>query len=206
MSKIRQAVPEIEGELAGNAAGDLTAWVVFTQLRPGSQFIYAGWLDATDAEMATDYAREHYGQDQPCVAMWVIERSNLVGTDLREPDDRGGETRPWIVLTQDEPGGLYVSPKDEAHRTVDAATSAEAIAAARSIVPKADTLHGIWVVPQSCVLASEPGDLIWRHSDQGYRLARGYSKGVREKWEKIREQTAINEYEKEDLKEMFRDQ
>jgi len=45
--------------------------------------------------------------------------------------------------------------------------------------------------------------VIWRFSDQTYRMARGYSKDVREKWTKFRDEGALHEYEKDDLKEAF---
>ena len=205
MSKIRQNLPAYDSALDTPAEGDLAAWVIFTQLKDDGPFLFAGWLDAADETMAMNFAREHYGQDQPCVAIWAIERGDIVGTDLREPDGRGGETRPWIVLTQAEPGDIYRTPVQADVTTVEAASSAEAIATARAALPNADALHGVWVVPKSCIVMSAPDALIWRHVDQGYRLARGYSKIVRSKWETIREQRAIDEYEKDDLKEAFVD-
>ena len=38
-------------------------------------------VDAVDAEMALEFAREHYGQDQVCVHIWVVPRSAMLGTD-----------------------------------------------------------------------------------------------------------------------------
>ena len=40
-------------------------------------------------------------------------------------------------------------------------------------------------------------------TDQTYRLARGYAKAVREKWETLRTQRDLETYEKDDLKETF---
>jgi hypothetical protein len=45
--------------------------------------------------------------------------------------------------------------------------------------------------------------VIWRTTDQSYRLARGYSKDVREKWKQFRGDDDLTEYEKDDLKEAF---
>ena len=45
--------------------------------------------------------------------------------------------------------------------------------------------------------------MIWRYTSQDYRMARGYASDVRAKWEKIRAERDIKEYEKDDLKEMF---
>ena len=45
--------------------------------------------------------------------------------------------------------------------------------------------------------------MIWRHTSQDYRMARGYSAAVREKWQTIRAERDLREYEKDDLREMF---
>ena len=68
---------------------------------------------------------------------------------------------------------------------------------------KAATAAELWAVPVERIEATTDQDLIWRHTDQSYRLARGYGKTVRAKWEQVREQQAVREYEKEDLKESF---
>ena len=53
------------------------------------------------------------------------------------------------------------------------------------------------------IASTDADDLIWRYTDQTYRLARGYGKEVRDKWEKLREEKALEEYERDDLKETF---
>ena len=45
--------------------------------------------------------------------------------------------------------------------------------------------------------------MIWRTHDQTYRLARGYSKSVRAKWEAVRKTEDINEYRKDDIENHF---
>ena len=45
--------------------------------------------------------------------------------------------------------------------------------------------------------------MIWRSTDQSYRLAKGYSKIVRQKWDAIRASKDVDEYQKEDLKDTF---
>ena len=130
MSKIREHPPDANGEMTSPKEGDLEAFAVFTQLQRGDPHIYAGCVDAADAKMALQFAREHYGQDQPCVNIWVVPKQAIAATEYDK-------------------------------------------------------------------------DLIWRFTDQTYRLARGYAKGVREKWEKIRAKNDLDDYEKEDLKEMF---
>ncbi len=67
----------------------------------------------------------------------------------------------------------------------------------------AGAYHSIWVVPKNLIRSTAEGDLIWRHTDQSYRLARGYAKDVREKWEAVRVERDVDEYQKDDLKETF---
>jgi phenylacetate-CoA oxygenase PaaH subunit len=117
-----------DGELTTPAEGDAKPFEVFVQLQRGKPHTHAGTVDAVDAAMALQYAREHYGRDQPCVHIWVCPRDAIVGTNY-------------------------------------------------------DT------------------DVIWRSTDQSYRLARGYQ--VRKKWEQFRAKKDIEEYEKGDLKESF---
>jgi len=64
-------------------------------------------------------------------------------------------------------------------------------------------MHNLWAIPSEAIAATDDTDLIWRHTDQSYRLARGYSRDVRTKWERVREEQALREYEKEELTEMF---
>ncbi len=130
MSKLRENVPAPNGDLESPAEGDLEPYAVFTQLNRGDPHIYAGGVDAADPQMALQFAREHYGQDQPCVNIWVVPKAAISAT-------------------------------------------------------------------------SYDHDLIWRHTDQSYRLARGYTADVRNKWKKIRARKDLAEYEKDDLKEVF---
>ena len=58
-------------------------------------------------------------------------------------------------------------------------------------------------MPCDAIAATDAGDVIWRYTDQSYRLARGYSKDVRKKWEKIRAERDLETYEKDDLEETF---
>ena len=88
------------------------------------------------------------------------------------------------------------------HR-VEADCAADAITDATGQIPGAAGLHNIWAIPCSEIASTDDDDLIWRYTDQTYRLARGYSKDVREKWEHLRARKDIDEYEKDDLKETF---
>ncbi len=196
MSKLREEISFTEGELASPPEGDLTAFVIFTQLKDGGPYIYAGWLDARDREMAVQFAREHYGQDQKCTRIWAIPRDALAGT---EPDlpATGGESdaRPFQVFTQAKAGDQYISAG-----TVEATSQASALEAAVKAHPEANI---VWVAACDEIVATHDDDVIWRYTDQSYRLARGYSADVRDKWEKIRAERDLSEYEKDDLKEAF---
>ena len=130
MSNIRTDKHEFDHDLPEGGDGDLTAFVVFTQAKRGDPHVYAGWLDAADPVMALKFAREHYGQDQQCVNIWVVPREAVFATVYEK-------------------------------------------------------------------------DLIWRHTSQDYRLARGYAKDVRRKWDAVRTQDDVREYVKEDLTQTF---
>jgi phenylacetate-CoA oxygenase PaaH subunit len=85
MSRLRDhlPVPE-EGELTLPAEGDAEPYEVFVQLQRGKPHIHAGTVDAVDAPMALQFAREHFGQDQPCVHIWVVPRDAMLGTDYEK--------------------------------------------------------------------------------------------------------------------------
>jgi 1,2-phenylacetyl-CoA epoxidase PaaB subunit len=202
MSKLRQNVDlsHLADELPFTTSGDLPGYVIFTQLKSDGPFIYAGWLNAADPEMALLLAREHYGQDQECVHIWAAPRQFVGG--LRENLDASAEPvaepRKYRIFTQKNAGDQHFSSIE-----VTASCAADAIDLARTTVPDAQRLHNIWAIPTTEITATNDDDLIWRYTDQSYRLARGYSKDVRDKWEKVRAERDLEEYEKEDLKEMF---
>ena len=52
MSKLREEVPIVTGDLETPEEGDLRPYVVFTQLTSGGPYDYAGWVDASDEAMA----------------------------------------------------------------------------------------------------------------------------------------------------------
>lgn len=195
MSKLRDNVDLTDGELESPLEGDLKPYVIFTQLKPQGPHIYAGWVDAADDAMAIQFSREHYGQDQECVSIWAIPRSAIAGTETEyPPSSDAGASRPFEVFLQKRSG--------DQHRhagTVEADNSQAALDAAR----QEHSGHSLWVVPRDEIIATREGDVIWRYTSQDYRMARGYSAHVREKWEKIRAERDIDEYEKDDLKEMF---
>jgi 1,2-phenylacetyl-CoA epoxidase PaaB subunit len=203
MSKLRQhpelVDPDVTDAAPLEAESDLLPYVVFTQLVPNGPFVYAGWLDAADDAMAVGFACEHYGQDQKCVGIWVAPRRFVAG--LRTNEQAAEETVPrraYRIFTQANAGQPHRSAE-----IVEADCAADALRTARAAIPGAADMHSVWAIPRDEIVATEPGAMIWRHTDQTYRLARGYSKDVREKWEKVRERQALEEYERDDLEESF---
>lgn len=59
---------------------DLKTFEVFTQKKRGLPHVHAGALHAPDQATALRLAREHYGQDEACVHIWVVPRDQLGGT------------------------------------------------------------------------------------------------------------------------------
>jgi phenylacetate-CoA oxygenase PaaH subunit len=82
LSRLRERIelPQ-EGELTAAGEGDAKPFEVFVQLQRGKPHIHAGTVDAVDGAMAMQFAREHYGRDQPCVHIWVCPRSAIIATD-----------------------------------------------------------------------------------------------------------------------------
>lgn len=198
VSKVRQQPPIAatpQDPLEVDPTGDLKPYVIFTQLKAAGPYIYAGWLEAADDAMAMDFAKEHYGQDQQCVNVMAIARKHITSSDgLYSSSVIGGR---FTVFTQKNPGDLWL-----AAGTIDCATPQAAIEAARSTIKQAQNAHAVWVVLESNLLTTH-GDLIWRHTDQSYRLARGYGRVVRAKWTAFRDEKQLAEYEKDDLAEAF---
>ncbi len=198
MSKLREDVQLIDGDLQSPAEGDVSAYVIFTRLTETSPHLYAGWLDAIDDTMALQFAREHYGQDQKCVSIWAIPRSAIAGTEAQyRPSSTEGPVRDFEVFLQPRAGDQHVRV-----RSVQAPGPEAALRAAQQQFGS-DRAHCIWVVQRDRIVATHKDDLIWRYISQDYRMARGYTAQVRRKWEKIRAERDLKEYEKDDLKETF---
>ncbi len=198
-SKIRRDIPMPASDLDFPAEGDLKPYVIFTQLKNSGPFIYAGWVDAADNDMAIQFACEHYGQDQECVGIWAIQRDAIAGTEAEYPTSgKVGSSCTYEVFIQQQAGAQHICAGH-----VDATNSEQALAVAQQTFSKEGPPKSIWVVRRDSIGATAEGDVIWRLTDQDYRMARGYTKDVREKWEKIRAAQDLTEYEKEDLKEMF---
>lgn len=197
MSKLRERFrTPPDSPLNVAPTGDLKPYVVFTQLRANGPWIYAGWLEAVDDAMAMDFAKEHYGQDQECVNVMTIRRTDITSSDGLY-NAREAASGKFAVFTQKKAGDLWLSAGE-----LDAAKPQVAIDAARKTIKQAANAHAIWVVPTSEVISTH-GDLIWRHTDQSYRLARGYGREVRAKWIAFRDEKQLAEYERDDLQEAF---
>ncbi|HWB20966.1 MAG TPA: hypothetical protein VG711_11745 [Phycisphaerales bacterium] len=197
MSKLREqfsAPPPTP--LAAEPTTDLKPFVVFTQLKTAGPFIYAGWLEAADADMAMAFAKEHYGQDQECVNVAVISRADITSSDglYTAAQSTSGE---FSIFTQKKSGDLWLSAG-----TLSAASPSAAIAIAKTSIKQAANAHAVWAIASPAVISTH-GDLIWRHTDQSYRLARGYGREVRAKWTTFRDEKKLAEYEKDDLHDAF---
>lgn len=86
--------------------------------------------------------------------------------------------------------------------SVEGAHPQAAIDAARKAIKQATNAHAIWVVREDRIISTH-NELIWRHTDQSYRLARGYGREVRAKWIAFRDEKQLAEYERDDLQEAF---
>jgi 1,2-phenylacetyl-CoA epoxidase PaaB subunit len=196
MSKIReQFTAPPSTPLDVEPTGDLKPYVIFTQLRSEGPYIYAGWLEAADDDMAMAFAKEHYGQDQECMNIQAIQRADITSNDGLYKASSGSAS--FSVFTQKKAGDLWLSAG-----TIDAAKPQAALEAARKSIKQAMTVHAMWVAPVDRILSTH-NELIWRHTDQSYRLARGYGREVRAKWIAFRDEKQLAEYEKDDLAEAF---
>ena len=205
MSKIRQRDFTFAEELPPHADGTVHSYVVYTARKDEAPHRYAGYLNAPDAELALEFACEHYGQDEVCTGIWIHPADDIHETpcadDTIDPasgnDAEDVETDPtWIVFTQKKRGDIHVEVGSLHAPDAEAALS------------KAVARHGsgtvqVRVVGRDRIDVTEPGQLIWRTHDQTYRLARGYSKSVRAKWDAVRKREDVDEYTKEDIEHHF---
>ncbi len=199
VSKIRTNAPMKTEDLDVPHVGDMTAYVIFTQKREQDIHLLAGYLEAADVPMAMLFAKEHYGQDQECVNIWAFPMAAIAGTHADHPtSSEPGEKRRFQIFTQKASGDIH-----RAAGEVEAEHSEGALVAAKAQLPGGDDLHSIWVVDWNDISSTEPGEMIWRNTDQTYRLARGYAKDVRQKWEAVRAVKDVDDYQAEDLKEEF---
>lgn len=111
-----------------------------------------------------------------------------------EPDYKAYEV--FIQLTRGQP---------HVHAgTVDAVDDKMALEFARKHYGRDQECVHMWVVSRDAMLGTHyENDIIWPLTNQDYRLARGYAKDVRQKWEAVRARAEVDEYQKEDIREMF---
>ena len=192
LSKARTNVPLATGELQTSEVDAFPVWEVFTQKKEGDAHLHAGSLSAPDASFAQQFAREHYGQDQECVSMWVGLRNTFIAKD--------GESETYEVFVRWKAGGRH-----EHVGEVEAGNGAEAKNKCTEQFAREKEFYTIWTAPISKLTKIDGAtDMIWRETtDQGYRLPRGYSRIVRQKWDALRAEQAVNTYQEEDLKETF---
>lgn len=124
-------------------------------------------------------------------------RANIPDYENRELAPAEGDMKAYEVFVQLERG------KPHTHcGSVDAADDEMALQFAREHYGRDQECVQVWVVPRSAIVRTDyDKDLVFRLSDQSYRFAKGYNVGKR--WREFREDRAVREYEKEDLKEHY---
>jgi len=179
-------------ELTTNEVEGFKVWEVFTQKKETDIHLHAGSLSAPDASFAQQFAREHYGQDQECVSLWVGERESFKSD--------AGKKEAYEVFVQKDAGCRH-----EHVGQVDAENGKDAREKCKDKFLKDKSFFTIWACPDSELTKVDSNvDMIWRETtDQSYRLAKGYSKIVRQKWDALRASKAVDAYQSEDLKETF---
>lgn len=192
LSEARTNVPEITGDLESTEVDNFPVWEVFTQKKDGDVHLHAGSLSAPDASFAKQFAREHYGQDQECINMWVGLRESFLSDE--------GCNESYEVFVQKDAGSRH-----EHVGCVEANNGKDARDQCKKQFIKGDAFYTIWACPLSALSKIESDiDMIWRETtDQSYRLAKGYSKVVRQKWDALRASKSVDKYQSEDLKETF---
>ena len=182
---------------------DVKHWVVYTSKRTDAPHKWAGYVDAPDHDLALQYAREHYGLDEACVGIICHEHEDATDgpyglEPLSSGTAAGDDGEPWTVFTLRRRGANH-----ETAGVVNAPDAETAIA--RATARFADgRIHNIRVVPASRVHETTEDELIiWRTHDMNYKLAKGYSKEVRAKWSRFRDEQTYEQYRKEDIAKHF---
>ena len=191
MTSPRINPPKQTGDLSFPEVDSFPIWEVFTQKRPTKEHVHAGSLSAPDASLAQQFAREHYGQDQVCISLWVGTRSDFLAVD--------GKQDTYELFVQWESGDRHIHIG-----TVEASNGQDAKSKCESQFLDDKPFFSVWSIGASdLTVIDEKDNLIWRTTDQTYRLASGYSRVVRKKWDAIREAEAVDAYQEEDLKDTF---
>ncbi len=118
LSKTRQIGGDYAGDQTLPAETDLKVYEVFTQRKRGLPHIHAGALHAPDMESALQLAREHYGQDEACVHIWVVQREQLGSTGYDDgPINKAIEHNYRYVRDYGHIRGLWRKFRDDASIT-----------------------------------------------------------------------------------------
>lgn len=126
----------------------------------------------------------------------VRENIPLKPAELESPAE--GDLRAYEVFIQLERGKPHVYAGG-----LDAPDDDMALLFAREHYGRDQPCVQVWVVPRDAIRRTNyDEDVVFRLSDQSYRQARGYA-DVRKKWESFRARKAVDEYQKDDLKEAF---
>lgn len=202
MSKVRERTLSAEGELPAPTP-DAKQWVVYTQKRKGAPSKWAGTVEAVDAELALQYSREHYGLDEACVSLIIYERGDSVDGEysigpLAPTKADGADGDEWLVFTLAKRGGNH-----QTAGTVKAPDAATAIDRATADFADGKVCNIRVVLASRVHKTTEEEMVIWRTHDMTYKLAKGYSKQVRSKWTRIRDNPAYEQYQKEDIETHF---
>ena len=202
MSKIREQLIQSEGDLSPGTP-DTDPWIVYTQKKTEARFKWAGSLNAPDLELALQFSSEHYGLDEVCVAILThharYAHDGPCGFEPLEPGEATGDDGPsWCVFGLPRRGGNL-----ELLGTVKAPEPRDAIERATTSYANGKIVQ-FRVVPEEHITISDGrGGLIWRLHDMNYKFAKGYSKVVREKWTRIRDEETYEDYRKEDIHKHF---
>jgi phenylacetate-CoA oxygenase PaaH subunit len=180
------------GKLNTEEIEGFQVWEVFTQKKESDIHLHAGSLSAPNASFAQQFAREHYGQDQECVSLWVGERT-VFKSDA-------GENETYEMFVQKNAGSRH-----EYAGKVEATNGKDAKEKCKEQLVNGKPYYSIWSCPLSKLTKVHSDvNMIWRETtDQSYRLAKGYSKVVRQKWDALRASKAVDQYQSEDLKDTF---
>ena len=136
VSKARANLPDTTGDLTTSEVEAFPVWEVFTQKKGNVIHLHAGSLSAPDANFAQMFAREHYGQDQQCVNIWVGPRVIFTSDE--------GEQETYEVFVQWVAGGRHEHVGEvEAKNGADAKTKC----VAQCIGEK--EYYTIWSAPNS---------------------------------------------------------
>ncbi|MDP7070519.1 MAG: hypothetical protein QF561_04130 [Phycisphaerales bacterium] len=202
MSKVREQDLTF-GDSLPDPTPDARHWVIYTMKREAAPYKWAGYVDAPDASLALQFAREHYGLDEACIGIIAHEHKDasdgVYSLDPLKPGNAAGDDGDsWTVFTLEKRGGNHQSAG-----TVNAPDAKIAIerATAAFAGPK---VRSIRVVPTARIHETTESELIiWRTHDMNYKLAKGYAKDVRAKWSRFRDEKTYEQYRKDDIAKHF---